>query len=109
MRLAFGLAIGLVSLQLPAGARSALAETLVQVKITDLAFSPPEITVHAGDKVEWVNDDFLDHTATATGQDWDVDIAANKSASLQMTKTGTFEYFCRVHPNMTGKIIVVPK
>lgn len=108
MRSHSALAAVLLATQLSAGAQSALAET-VQVKITDLAFSPPEITVHVGDKVELVNDDFLDHTATATGQDWDVDIAANKSASLQMTKTGTFEYFCRVHPNMTGKIIVVPK
>ena len=102
------LAAVLLATQLSAGAQSALAET-VQIKITDLAFAPAEITVHVGDKVEWVNEDFLDHTATGLAQEWDVAIAANKSATLQMTKIGTVEYFCRVHPNMTGKIIVVPK
>jgi plastocyanin len=108
VRLLSALAAAIFATQISAGARLALAET-VQVKITDLAFSPAEITVHAGDKVEWLNEDFISHTATATGEQWDVAIDPNKSASLQMTKAGTFEYFCRVHPNMTGKIIVAPK
>ena len=88
-------------------AASALAGEVVQVKISDLAFAPAEITVRVGDIVEWVNDDFIDHTATATGADWDVTILTGKSAQQQLTKAGMFDYFCRFHPNMTGKIRVV--
>ena len=92
-----------------ASAHVGIAGEVVQVKITDLAFSPADITVNAGDTVEWVNNDFIDHTATTTGGDWDVMIAAGHPARQQMTKTGTIKYFCRVHPDMTGAIHVVSK
>ena len=87
-----------------AGATSALAGEVVQVKISDLAFAPAEITVKVGDTVEWVNGDFIDHTATAKNEDWDVMIVAEKSVRLQLTHTGTIEYYCRIHPGMTGTI-----
>lgn len=82
---------------------------LVRVKVTNLAFSPAEITVHPGDTVEWVNEDFIDHTATETSGDWDVAIPAEKAAQLTITRAGTFSYYCRVHPGMTGTVHVVTK
>lgn len=90
------------------GASPALAET-VRVRITDLAFSSAEITVHKGDTVEWVNDDVFDHTATDKNEKWDVAIPAGKTGQLAMQQAGTFDYFCRFHPNMTGTIRVVDK
>jgi plastocyanin len=71
-------------------------------------FSPAEIKAKVGDTIEWVNKDILAHTATARG-DWDVMIAANKSASVVLKNAGAVEYYCRFHPNMKGQIIVVPK
>ena len=82
-----------------AGADTALAANVVQIKITNLAFAPAEVTVHEGDTVDWVNDDFVDHTATAKHGAWNVTVAAGKSGKMQMTRKGTFEYFCRFHPN----------
>lgn len=96
----------LVLLQI-ASAAPAFAGEVVQVKISDLAFTPAEITIHLGDTVEWVNDDFIDHTATATRADWDLMVLKGKSAQMQLTRAGAFDYFCRFHPNMTGKIRVV--
>ena len=87
-----------------ASAVPALAGETVQVRIRDLGFSPAAISVHAGDIVEWINDDFIDHTATARQGDWDILVPACKVARSQMTKIGDFEYFCRFHPNMTGTI-----
>jgi plastocyanin len=87
-------------------AASAEAGEVVQIKITDLAFSPSEITAKVGDTVEWVNGDFIDHSATARAGDWDVMIAKGEAARLVLTKSGTFAYFCRMHPNMTGTINV---
>ena len=90
-----------------ASAAPAFAGEVVHVKISDLAFTPAEITVRAGDIVEWLNDDFIDHTTTATVGDWDITILTGKSAQLQLTRAGMFDYFCRFHPSMTGKIRVV--
>lgn len=58
--------------------------------------------------MEWVNEVFIDHTATATANagDWDITIPAGKSARLPLTKAGALAYFCRIHPNMTGTINV---
>lgn len=81
----------------------------VRVKITDLAFSPAEITVQPGDTVEWVNEDFIEHTATETSEDWDVVIPAEASARREFLHAGSFSYYCRVHPGMTGTVRVIVK
>jgi plastocyanin len=88
-------------------AASALAAEVVQVKISDLAFVPAEITVRVGDTVEWSNEDFIDHTATAKSGEWDVMVAAGRKAQVQINHAATITYFCRVHPGMTGTIHVI--
>ena len=88
-------------------AASSSAGGIARVTINDLTFSPPEIQAKVGDTVEWVNGDFVDHTATAKNGKWDVAIAAGKSVQLRLTQSGTFAYFCRVHANMTGTIHVI--
>jgi len=87
-----------------AGLVPAHADT-IQVVIDKLVFSP---NAKVGDTIEWVNRDILAHTATVRG-DWDVMIAANKSASVVLKNAGAVEYYCRFHPNMKGRIIVAPK
>jgi plastocyanin len=82
------------------------AET-IRVTIDKLVFSPAQISAKVGDTVEWINNDILAHTATVRG-DWDVMIAPKKSASLVLKKAGAIEYYCRFHPNMTGRINVAP-
>ena len=89
-------------------APTALAET-IQIKINDLAFSPTEATAKVGDMVEWMNADFVDHTATDKAGAWDLAIPAGKSAQLKLTNPGTFAYYCKVHPVMTGTIRVDTK
>jgi plastocyanin len=83
------------------------AGQIARITINRLAFAPSEIEAEVGDTVEWVNDDFVDHTATATTGEWDVTIVVGKSARLRLTHAGSFAYFCRIHPNMTGTINVI--
>ncbi|MGH6682503.1 MAG: cupredoxin domain-containing protein [Pseudolabrys sp.] len=83
------------------------AET-IQVIIEKLVFSPVNVTAKVGDTVEWVNKDILAHTATAASKDWDVMIGPKKTAQLVLKKAGTFDYICRFHPNMKGRITVTP-
>lgn len=84
----------------------ATAQQVIVVKIADMAFSPATVTAKVGDTVEWVNEDFLDHTATAKDEAFDLEIAAGQTRSQRLTKAGTIDYFCRFHPNMTGTIHV---
>jgi plastocyanin len=88
---------------------SASASEVVRITIHDLAFSPAEVSAKVGDTIEWVNSDFVDHTATANDGTWDVAIAAGKSAQFKLEQPGTVTYYCKIHPNMTGTIHVNAK
>ena len=48
------------------------------------------------------------HTATARNGDWDVMLPPKKSGTLVLKKAGTFEYYCRFHPNMKATLTVAP-
>ncbi|WP_029074451.1 cupredoxin domain-containing protein [Kaistia adipata] len=83
----------------------AAAETIT-VQVTKFSFVPASVTAKVGDTIEWVNADFVDHTATAANKGFDVKLPANKSGSVTVKKAGTFPYFCRFHPMMKGTITV---
>ena len=87
----------------------ALAGEVVEIKISDLAFIPASVTVHTGDRISWLNDDFLDHTVTDNDNGFDEQIAAGKTLIMTMSKSGSISYYCRVHPNMTGQVIVLDR
>ncbi len=82
------------------------AADTIRIDVDKLAFSPARVSAHVGDTVEWVNGDFLVHTATARDKDWDVSIAAKGSARVTLQKPGEIDYYCRYHPNMVGHISV---
>jgi plastocyanin len=90
-----------------AGVGPVPAGEVVEVSIRDIAFSPAEITIHAGDSVKWVNHDIVDHTATAAQGGFDVSVPAGKSAVQQFGKPGSYKYVCTFHPNMTGSVNVL--
>ncbi len=97
------LTLGALALALATGAARA---ELIQVKIEKLAFTPAQVSAHVGDTIEWVNADFVAHTATARNGAWDVMIPANATKSVVLKAEGTVEYYCKLHPNMTGRISV---
>jgi len=85
----------------------ARAET-IKVVMKNLEISPAQITAKVGDTIVWDNQDVFAHTATATGKSFDVMLPPKKSGSLKVTKVGTFDYFCKFHPNMKAKLTVAP-
>jgi plastocyanin len=85
----------------------ALAKT-IRIEAKNLVFSPAEISARVGDTVEWVNKDFVAHTATAANGDWDVQLPPGGSGRAVLKKPGEVAYTCRYHPNMKGKITVAP-
>jgi plastocyanin len=92
-------------LDLVLAATNARAE-VVQVRIEKPAFVPAQVTAHGGDAAEWVNADFVAHTATARDGAWDVLIPVNGARSVVLNAPGQVDYYCKFHPNMTGRISV---
>jgi plastocyanin len=77
------------------------------VDIAGFAFSPQSVTVAVGDTVTWSNADAQNHTATANGGSFDTGtIGGNTSKSVTFSTAGTFAYHCKIHPSMTGTIVV---
>ena len=77
------------------------------VDIAGFAFSPQSVTVAVGDTVTWSNADAQNHTATANGGSFDTGtIGGGSSKSVTFSTAGTFAYHCKIHPSMTGTIVV---
>ena len=79
------------------------------VSIKDFAFDPDPIEVDAGTKIEWVNDDSVNHTATSDdGSAFDTGNLGSGQTSKAVTldKPGTYTYVCEVHPYMHGTVEV---
>ena len=89
---------------LVAVASTAAAAKTVHVEIDGLAFKPAVVDVAPGDTVEWSNKDFIDHSATSDDRGWDVVIPAGEKRTLLFEKAVSTGYFCRIHPNMRGRI-----
>jgi plastocyanin len=90
---------------------SAVPPKKTTINIAGMAYSPTPVTVRVGETVEWVNKDVVDHTATeknAASKEalWNVSIAPGKSATVVMKTRGSFDYFCRYHPNMVARLTV---
>ena len=96
------------------------------VEVKNIAFGPDELTIPAGTEVQWTNRDAgVKHTVTS-GRAGDKGVPgvsegtppkldglfdaplADDGSDFAFTfeDTGTFEYFCRVHPSMTARVVV---
>jgi plastocyanin len=78
----------------------------IQVVIDRAVFQPASVAAKVGDTVEWINRDFVDHTATTKKKAWDVAVPAGKTGRVVLKAAGTFDYYCRLHPNMTATVVV---
>jgi plastocyanin len=90
----------------------------VVVEMENIAFNAPgggdDVTIQLGQTVGWVNRDNVQHTATSSqepdgGNEFDSDLLSNGETFIfEPNVTGTWVYFCEVHPNqMVGATIVV--
>lgn len=83
-----------------------------RVVVQGFRFQPATLAVPVGTTVTWVNEDDIDHTATAGTPDapddaFDVDLAEQGAQGAHtFDEAGTYAYFCQVHTSMTGEIVV---
>src|SRR5215216_1495002 len=80
-------------------------------------YDPEDLTAKKGDEVTVVNQDTVPHTATSgtgasdpnSAQLFDTSIingGESATISLAQVEPGQYDYYCMVHPYMTGKITV---
>ena len=76
-------------------------------------FIPADVTISVGDTVTWSNDDTAAHTVTSgiasEGPDGIFDSSifmAGTTFEHTFDEAGEFDYFCMVHPWMTGRVQV---
>jgi plastocyanin len=80
---------------------------------TNSCWSPADITINAGDTVEWINVDTAAHTVTggspADGPSGVFDsslVMADATYAFTFDDAGSYDYFCMVHPWMVGSVTV---
>jgi amicyanin len=84
---------------------SAAAE--IKVGIDNFTFNPKEVRVKAGDTVVWTNNDDIPHTvASPRNNIKSKPLDTGDSFSFTFATPGAYDYFCSLHPHMTGRIVV---
>jgi hypothetical protein len=80
----------------------------VNVNIVDFAFNPASVSIHVNDSVVWTWIGPTVHTATSDTGLWDSGLLDTPGAQFTHTFTasGSFPYFCQVHPFMTASVSV---
>ena len=79
------------------------------ITIDNFAFAPQTITVAAGTTVTWTNHDDEPHTVTSADNPRLFKSSAldsDDSFSFTFATPGTFKYFCSIHPQMVGTVVV---
>ncbi|AJW70481.1 plastocyanin/azurin family copper-binding protein [Nitrosopumilus adriaticus] len=80
---------------------------------SNACYLPADITINAGDTVNWVNIDSAAHTVTggspADGPSGVFDsslVMASAEYAFTFNDSGSYDYFCMVHPWMVGSVTV---
>jgi plastocyanin len=85
----------------------ATSASVVEVKIDNFSFSPATLTVPVGTTVVWTNRDDIPHTVVSDDKVFKSKVLdTDEKFSFTFTKSGTFPYFCSIHPKMTAKVVV---
>jgi plastocyanin len=96
-----GVLAGVAVMAAPAGTESAA------VGIDNFTFAPQRVTVKAGTTVTWTNNDDIPHTvASSTKAFKSKALDTDDKFSFTFTTAGVYDYFCSLHPHMTGTIVV---
>ena len=77
------------------------------INIVNFVFSPNDVVVSVGTTVTWTNKDSVSHTVTSDDGEFDSDmLEKGDTYSHTFDKAGVYEYHCKPHPFMRGKVIV---
>jgi len=79
-----------------------------EVGIDNFKFAPSPLTVKAGSKIVWINNDDVPHLIVSTQNKFRQSpvLDTKQRFSVTLTKPGRYDYFCSLHPVMQGQIVV---
>jgi plastocyanin len=78
-----------------------------EVSIENFEYIPETITVAAGTRVVWTNQDSIQHTVTHRNDLFDSGLMGRgESFSYTFNEPGEYEYYCIPHPFMVGRVTV---
>ena len=102
------LLLAVLALPLTASAAAPPGSAAYKVEIRNFHFMPALVTVPAGAQVTWTNKDEEPHIVVSAGGQFASSPALDTGDSYHTTfaKPGTYTYFCSIHPQMVGTIIV---
>ncbi len=87
--------------------QNSASQSVKTIEIKDLSFQPASITVPSGTIVEWMNHDPMNHTVTSNDGKFDSGIIKpGGDFKFTFSQSGTYSYHCKIHPSMTGKVMV---
>ena len=92
----------------PANCTDLTSSSKPTVTISGFAFDPSCLIVKSGSSVTLTNKDSADHTFTIDGTSVDISVPAGQTVngSLAGLSAGTYPFHCKIHPSMTGTIVV---
>jgi len=92
----------------PVGATTG-TDAAAQVMIDNFVYSPVPLSVKVGTTVTWINHDDIPHTVDSTqGKFKSAALDTDDKFEFKFTEAGEYPFYCRIHPKMTGKVIVQP-
>jgi 3',5'-cyclic-AMP phosphodiesterase len=101
--------LAVVDSTLAMGQAASLRKTAYQpeVKIDNFSFTPKSLSVRVGDTVTWTNHDDIPHNVVSTDKKFSSPVLDTDQAfSFRFEDAGSYPYFCKIHPMMTGIIVV---
>ena len=73
----------------------------------NIAFNPGSIIIDKGTKVTWANKDAVSHSVVDKSGKFDSGLLAKGGTfSYTFNESGTYNYYCSIHPGMSGTVTV---
>jgi len=77
------------------------------VVVDNFSFAPAVASVAHGATVTWINRDDVPHNIVSTDRKFKSPVLdTDQQFSHTFEAAGTYEYFCSIHPRMTGRVVV---
>jgi plastocyanin len=79
------------------------------IEIKNKVFNPSNVAIKVGNTVTWVNNDTITHNIVSDESIFSSGPQAPSGYySFKFTHIGVYTYHCSIHPEMKGKITVLP-
>jgi amicyanin len=78
-----------------------------QVMVDNFTFAPAIATIPVGTTVTWTNHDDIPHNVVNPERKFKSPVLdTDETFSFTFDVPGTYQYYCSIHPRMTGQVVV---